>query len=85
MPQLQLKLDLIGIEDLCHSVPLVLPVKEGAIPAPVAKVAEVAGFTAGPEQTLLLSGHAARDIGRAGARGGAQGLALSELPPGSVG
>jgi leucyl aminopeptidase len=58
MPQLQLKLDLIGIEDLCHSVPLVLPVKEGAIPAPVAKVAEVAGFTAGPEQTLLLSGHA---------------------------
>jgi leucyl aminopeptidase len=58
MPQLQLKLDLIGIDDLCHSVPLVLPVKGGAIPASVAKVAQIAGFTAGPEQSLLVSGHA---------------------------
>jgi leucyl aminopeptidase len=54
----ELKLDLIGFEELCSSVPLVLPVKQGAIPAHVAKVAEVAGFTAGPGQSLLLSGHA---------------------------
>jgi leucyl aminopeptidase len=58
MPQLQLKLDLVGIEDLCPSVPLVMPVKNGVIPAPVAKVAQVGGFTAGPEQSLLVSGHA---------------------------
>jgi leucyl aminopeptidase len=57
MPLVTLTLDLIGIEDLAPSVPLVLPVKAGAVPAPFATVAEVAGFTARPGQSLLLSGH----------------------------
>jgi leucyl aminopeptidase len=58
MPQLQLTLDLIGIDALCPSVPLVLPVRDGAVPAPFGAAARAAGFTGAPDQSLLLPGHA---------------------------
>jgi leucyl aminopeptidase len=56
MPQLQLKLSLIGIDDLGPSVPLVLPVRGGAIPSALAAAAHAAGFTGKPEETCLLPG-----------------------------
>ncbi len=56
LPELQLKLSLVGITDLGPSVPLVLPVKEGAVPDALAAAARVAGFTGRPDETLLLPG-----------------------------
>jgi leucyl aminopeptidase len=56
MPQLQLKLSLVGISHLGPSVPLVLPITDGAIPAAFAAAAHGAGFTAMPDETLLLPG-----------------------------
>ena len=56
MPELQLRLSQVGIADLGPSVPLVLPVRNGAIPRAFAAVAQVAGFTAKPDETLLLPG-----------------------------
>ena len=54
MPQLHLKLCLIGLADVGPSVPLVLPLQNGAIPESMAAAAGIAGFTAGPDETLLL-------------------------------
>ena len=54
MPELQLKLSLIAISDVSHSVPLVVPVREGSIAPAFAAIAHAAGFTAGPDETLLL-------------------------------
>jgi leucyl aminopeptidase len=67
MPLLQLKLDLVGIEELCDSTPLVLPLADRVIPDVFAAVAATAGFTARPDETLLIpgdagSGHAQRAV-----------------------
>jgi leucyl aminopeptidase len=58
MPQSHLTLSLVGIADVCAIVPLVLPVKPGTIPDALAAAAHVAGFTAKPDETLLLPGDA---------------------------
>jgi leucyl aminopeptidase len=56
LPQLKLKLALIGIGDLGASVPLVLPIGEGAIPEAFVAPARIGGFRAGPGEALLLPG-----------------------------
>jgi leucyl aminopeptidase len=56
MPEPQLKLSLVGITDIGALVPLVLPIRDRAIPDALAAVARVAGFTARPDETLLLPG-----------------------------
>jgi leucyl aminopeptidase len=56
LPQLQLQLRLVGIAELGPSVPLVLPIRDGVIPDGFAAAAQVAGFTARPNETLLLPG-----------------------------
>jgi leucyl aminopeptidase len=56
LPDLQLKLSLVGIADIGAAVPLVLPVRDGAIPDALAAAAHVAGFTGKPDETLLLPG-----------------------------
>jgi leucyl aminopeptidase len=56
IPELQLKLSLVGITDLGPSVPIVLPVREGTISGALATAAHSAGFTAKPDETLLLPG-----------------------------
>jgi hypothetical protein len=48
LPDLQLKLSLVGIADIGAAVPLVLPVRDGAIPDALAAAAHVAGFTGKP-------------------------------------
>ena len=51
-----MKLSLAGIADLCPSVPLVLPLKDGGVPAAFAAAARAAGFTGKVGETLLLPG-----------------------------
>ena len=52
--ELQPKLSLVGIDDLGPSVPLVLPIRDGAVPAALATVARIAGFIGKPDETVLL-------------------------------
>jgi leucyl aminopeptidase len=56
MPQSHLTLSLVAITEVCAVVPLVLPVKPGAIPDALAGAAHVAGFAAKPDETLLIPG-----------------------------
>jgi leucyl aminopeptidase len=59
MPLLKLTLSLIGIGDLGPSVPLVMPVRDGAIPDAFSAVARAAGFKAKPSEALLVPDHGA--------------------------
>ncbi len=54
MPLLKLTLSLVGIADLGPSVPLVMPVRDGAIPDAFSAVARAAGFKGKPGETLLV-------------------------------
>ncbi len=56
MAELQLKLSLVGIDDLGPAVPLVLPIRDGAVPAAMAPAARVSGFVGKPDETVLLPG-----------------------------